>query len=608
MELINRALRIGGACGFWGDANLATESLLVDKKLDFLVYDYLAEITLAIMARAKQKDSSLGYATDFVSEVMEKNLKLICSRKIRVISNAGGVNPLACARAVEGLIKKFGLELKVGVVTGDNLLDRLPELVDGGIREMFSGESFPKKDLVTSINAYLGAFPIAALLDQGADIVVTGRCVDSAVTLGACISHFNWKETDLNLLASGSLVGHLIECGTQVTGGNFTDWEINDGGFQKIGYPIAEVSSDGTATICKPEGTGGVINFGTVAEQLVYEIEDPSNYILPDVICDFSNVKIVEQGLNEVKVSGAKGYRPTPHFKVCLTYLNGYRGGQLFAFYGENAVKKAKAYSSAVLARAKEDLLKQNMDDFLEISTEILGSETQFGFAGEGENNREVLVKIAAKHTFATGIKVMLKAASGLSLSAPPGLSGFAGTRPKPSPILALFSFLISKETVPISIQINHSAKEHLSSPQLKFKRDERIDIEVPSYDVGPGSMVLVPLIALAYARSGDKGDRVNIGVISRSLELYPFLWSVLTENEVKNMFSHFVMGKVRRFPIPGFSAINFLLESALGGGGTSSLRNDPQGKGFSQILLSKKVLVPKRLVPVNWLTQKSPD
>ncbi len=595
--VVHGKLTVAGASGYWGDANRSTKLLLEDTEIDVLVYDYLAEITMAIMAKAKKKDPNAGYATDFIHEVMRKNLIEISQKGIKVISNAGGMNPTACAHALQTIISKYDLSLKVGVVLGDDLLYRLPELAKLSPKEMFSKSSFPKLDAVMSVNAYLGAFPIAKLLDDGVDIVVTGRCVDSAVTLAACISHFKWKPDDLDLLAAGSLVGHLLECGTQVTGGNFTDWEQIKGDFESIGYPVAKISQDGTAVISKPNKSGGIVNFGTVAEQLVYEIGDPSRYVLPDVTCDFSNVKIEEVQTNEVKVTGARGYNPPEKLKVSLTYLDGYRGGNLYGFYGIDAAKKAKAFSDATIIRANKELDEAKLERFSEKSIEILGSEAQFGRLASSENSREIFVKIAVKHPKPEGVSIMLKAATGLGLSSPPGLSGFAGTRPKPSPVLALFSFLISRDRVPITTQINQSKLEELKSPSLHLSKRNRQIIMPPKLQKTAVKKIPLLLIDLAFARSGDKGDKVNIGVISRSEDLYPFLWSVLTENKVKKIFSHFVKGPVYRYPMPGPGAINFILDRAIGGGGTSSLRNDPQGKGFSQILLATRVLVPENLI-----------
>ena len=259
----DKTIRVGGASGFWGDAALATPQLLADGRLDYIVYDYLAEITMSILARARAENPELGFATDFVTQAMKPNLAQIALQKVKVISNAGGVNPVACAAAVRALVAEKGLSLKVAAITGDDLIARREEFAANA--EMFSGEAYPDPGKVLSINAYLGAFPIAKALDDGADIVITGRCVDSAVTLGACIHEFGWTADDLDRLAGGSLAGHVIECGPQATGGNFTDWESVIDRLDEIGYPIAEISADGSFVCTKPEKTGGTVNIGTVS-------------------------------------------------------------------------------------------------------------------------------------------------------------------------------------------------------------------------------------------------------------------------------------------------------------------------------------------------------
>ena len=244
---MTKSIRIGGASGFWGDSVIATPQLLNGNSLDFIVYDYLAEITMSIMARARSKDPSKGYATDFVSSVMKLNLRQIADQNIKILSNAGGVNPNACADALRELINEQKLDLKVAVILGDDLMSEKETLNKDKILEMYSGVDFPDPDKIASINAYLGAFPIAKALENGADIVITGRSVDSAVTLGACIYSFGWNENEYDLLSSGSLAGHIIECGTQSTGGNFTDWEQVSENLNDIGYPIVEIESSGTA-------------------------------------------------------------------------------------------------------------------------------------------------------------------------------------------------------------------------------------------------------------------------------------------------------------------------------------------------------------------------
>lgn len=365
-----KTLKIGGASGFWGESTSAAAQLLAVPGLDFLVFDYLAEITMSIMARARLKDPSKGYAVDFVDTVMAQNLADIAAKGTRVIANAGGVNPRACATALEALIAKQGLSLRVGIVEGDDLADRAAEFTDQA--EMFSARPFPDPGKIASINAYLGAFPIAAALDGGADIVITGRWVDSAVTLGACIHHFGWGIDGPDLLAAGSLAGHLLECGPQSTGGNFTDWE-QAGDIANIGYPVAEISADGSFTLTKPRGTSGIVSPLSVGEQMLYEIGDPRAYALPDVICDLSHVTLTQTGPDRVAVRGAKGRAPSGQLKVSATWQDGWRTGQVFQFNGRDATAKAHAFAQAGLDRTRARLKAVGLGDFDEVSIETFG-------------------------------------------------------------------------------------------------------------------------------------------------------------------------------------------------------------------------------------------
>ena len=578
---------------------MATPQLL-DAGVDYLVYDYLAEITMSIMARAHAKDPAAGYAGDFISAVLKPHARTIAAQGVKIIANAGGVNPASCGEAARAVIREQGLDLKVAVISGDNLLAERDAIAAEAPTEMFTGAAFPDKEKIASINAYLGAFPIARALAEGADIVITGRCVDSAVTLGACIHEFGWSAGDHDLLASGSLAGHLLECGPQATGGNYTDWE-DAGDISNIGYPIGTVTTDGSFTITKPEGTGGCVTVGTVSEQMLYEIGDPQAYMLPDVVCDFSQVQITQCGPDKVHVSPAQGYAPPDHYKTCLTYGEGFRGGTYVSFYGFDAARKAQKFCDNVFVRANNILRSHNLGDYSETSVEIIGAESQYGGFAEVSDPREVVAKIAAKHSEAAAIGILLRELTGLGLATPPGLSGFSGARAKPSPVVRLFSYLTPKSAITTRIDIDGQAIEFSDSPGQAFDPasiPRPADPELPAIS---GEMVMVPLIRLAWARSGDKGNKANIGVIARNPAWLPYIWAALTPDSVARRFGHFIDGGtdaaiIGKFYLPGCHAINFLIDAVLGGGGVASIRNDAQGKGYGQILLAHPVAIPAAL------------
>lgn len=589
-----QSIRVGGASGFWGESDMAVPQLLAAGNVDYLVFDYLAEITMSIMARARAANPAQGYATDFVTAVLKPHLPKIAKAGVKVISNAGGVNPRACGAAVRELVKALGLDLSVAVITGDDLVDRLADFAD--CTAMDTGAAFPEATKVASANAYLGGFPIAEALSRGADIVITGRCVDSAVTLGACIHAFGWTRDDCDRLAGGSLAGHIIECGPQATGGNFTDWDsIAD--IDTIGYPIAEIRADGSFDLTKAEGTGGAVTTATVGEQMLYEIGDPQAYMLPDVVCDFSAVTLAQRGPGRVSVSGARGAPAPDTYKVSLTWGDGWRAGALWFFIGEDAAAKARTFGSAGIARARAKLRAMNAPDFDETLIEVLGDESHYGDFARRQDAREVVLKVAAKHQDAHATGLLLKEVTGLALSAPPGLTLFSGGRPKPSPVVRLFSFLAEKRKLPIELDLDGA---HIALATETGRAFDRNALRRPAAPETPASgerLVEVPLIRLAQARSGDKGDNANIGVLPRRPEYAPWIWQALTERVVAERFAHFLKGPVERFYLPGTSAINFLLHHVLGGGGVASLRNDPQGKSYAQVLLQTPVAIPASLV-----------
>jgi len=591
-----KTVRIGGASGYWGDSDMSVPQLLAAGDLDYLVFDYLAEITMSIMARAQTADPEKGYALDFVFSVLKQNLPAIAAQGVKIISNAGGVNPEACGTAIRELLRDLGLNLSVAVITGDDIMEALQAGTYGSLREMYSDTALPSMEKVMSANVYLGAFPIAEALDKGADIVVTGRCVDSAVTLGACIHEFGWTAGDLDELAGGSLAGHVIECGPQATGGNFTDWREVAESIVEIGYPIAEISSDGSFTCTKPEGTGGIVTVGTVSEQIVYEIGDPQAYVLPDVICDFSQVSVRQEEKNRVTVRGAVGYAAPDTYKASITFLDGFRGRMMLAFTGFEADEKIKVLTDAALVRARKKLDVFNLPDYDEVSLEVLGTESQYGAASQvSKGAREVVGKFACKHNDRKAVDLLYKEMAGIALATPPGLAGLGGGRPKPSPVVRLFSCAIPKTGLSVSINVDGelSNTEVIAGETLKQRNREH---PLTPSKVPAGDAVEVPLIKLAWGRSGDKGDKVNIGIIARKRSYLPYICSVLTEQVVAARFDHFLKGPVECFPMPGLYAINFLLHDVLGGGGIASIRNDPQGKSYAQILLDHPISIPTEL------------
>ena len=590
---MSQTVRIAGASGFWGDSAIALPQLLREP-LDYVTFDFLAEITMSIMARARAKDPQAGYAMDFVDTIGRHAVQLV-DQNVKVIANAGGVNPLACARALEQRLAAVGVELKVGVVVGDDLLDRAAQWRSEGRREMFTGALMPERLL--SLNAYLGAEPIAAALAAGADVVVTGRCVDSALTLGACLHEFGWGRQDLDCLAGGSLAGHIVECGAQATGGIHTDWE-NTGDWANIGYPIVEISEDGSFTLSKPQGTGGLVSLGTAAEQLVYEIGDPAAYVLPDVVCDFTQVSIREAGPSKVHFSGARGRPPTPTYKASATWSDGFRVGAYYMIAGIDAAAKADKVADAVFRRSAAMLREQHLPPFTEISHEAIGSEATYGPASRARGTREVMLKLAAKNPSPRALEILVREFTSAGTSMAPGFTGLGGNRPKVMPVVRLFSLLVPKAEVDVQVLVSETGGPIADA----CGRGEELVTPPPRPETAAEEPLApateaVPLIRLAWGRSGDKGNVANIGIIARRPEYLPYIRAALTPQTVATVFAHFLEGPVERFDLPGSHAINFLLHDVLGGGGTASLRNDPQGKAYAQILLDYPIPVPAGLI-----------
>ncbi len=600
---MSKIVRIGGASGFWGDSALAAPQLVNGAELDYLTFDYLAELTMSILARNRAKNPEAGFADDFVDGAMRGVLRDVASRGIKVLSNAGGVNPRACGEALRKLAAEQGVALKVAVVEGDDLMPQLPALRAADVRDLHDARELPARLL--SANAYFGAWPIVHALEEGAQVVITGRCVDSALPLAALIHEFGWRPNDYDLLAAGSLAGHLIECGPQGTGGLFTDWEQVPG-WDNIGYPVLECHADGSFIIGKVDGTGGLVTPATVAEQMLYEIGDPGAYLLPDVACDFTGVRMTQDGPAEcqrVHVAGARGSAPGPMYKVSATHADGWRTVLNVTLVGGRAEAKAQRIAEAILARTRTMMAVRALADYRRVYQEIIGTEALFGPHSRIAHSREVILRLVVEHDDPKALDIIANEIASAGVSWAPGLAGLGGGgRPRATPIVRLFSFMWPKAEVPARVTLNGAADgATVQHPSLAAgvgaaeSTRTRYPVMPPP---APGDFVEVPLERIAHGRSGDKGDSVNIGVIARHPRWLPVLDEQLTAERVHGYFAHLVRGLVTRYDVPGIHGYNFLLLAALAGGGMASPRSDPLGKGFSQMLLDLTVRV-----PAAWLT-----
>ncbi|HVS64047.1 MAG TPA: acyclic terpene utilization AtuA family protein [Thermoanaerobaculia bacterium] len=597
-------VRIGGASAFITDSTGAARQLLAVPDLDYLTFDFLAEVTLSILAKVKARRPEQGYARDFVHVVLPDILGECLERGVRIVANAGGVDPAACRDAILAIARDRGLRPRIALVGGDDLMPREEDLRARGITDMFTGRPFPGR--LETANAYLGAGPIARALDAGADLVITGRVTDSSLVLGPLIHEHGWGSEDWDLLAQGSLAGHVAECGAQATGGLFTDWEeVPD--WAGIGYPVLECAADGSFVVTKPEGTGGLVTPATVGEQILYEIGDPRAYVLPDVVCDFTRVRLEQVGEDRVRVTGARGRPATDSYKVCATWSDGYRSFALLPVIGIDAARKAQRQADAILERIEGILEREGLGAFTARRVEVLGAEASYGAHSRARGSREVVCKIGVEHPRREALEVFGREVSAPVTSMAAGSAGwFVTGRPAPSSVIRLFSFLLPKSEVSATVDVGG---EVLAAPTPPGRSWDPSRVEPPA----PGGtaadptsearqdLVEVPLVRLAWGRSGDKGDSFNVGIIARRPEYLPWIHRALTEERVGEHFRHVFADpqrrRVERFELPGMGALNFLLHESLGGGGMASLRVDPLAKGMAQQLLELEVPVPASLL-----------
>ncbi len=449
------SIRIASGQGFWGDLPNAPIKQVKNGPIDYLVMDYLAEVTMSIMQKQKMKKPEYGYARDFVG-VIEAVLPDISERGIKVVSNAGGVNPLACKDAILEVMENRGYDdLKIAVVDGDDILEDIDNLIEQNyhLKNMETGQPVEGvKDELLSANVYFGSKPIVEALQQGADIVITGRVTDTGLTLGPMIYEFDWSFDDYDKMAAGTIAGHIIECGAQVSGGNFTDWQKVDD-FSDIGFPIIEAKPNGDFYVTKHEGTGGLVSEMTVKEQLLYEIGDPTEYITPDCVADFTSVQLEQNEPNRVRVHSIKGQPETPTYKVSASYNSGYKLSSTLVYSWPKALQKAK--KAGEILKNRSEGLGLSFDDFRVEYVGLNGTtETPINEFIEVDELNEIQLRVSVAGKSKDDINRFGKEIAPLILTGPSGVTGFAGGRPKASDIVAYWPALLDKKAVEPRVQI----------------------------------------------------------------------------------------------------------------------------------------------------------
>jgi hypothetical protein len=592
---VKNVIRIGNAQAFWGDRPTAARELLAQAPdLDFLTMDYLAEVSMSILALQRERHPELGYPRDFVDVVTALADYWAAGGRCRLIVNAGGLNPLGLAAACKAAIESRGCRpLTIGVVSGDDVL--------AVMRDAASGAAPPRADTFTNLdtaaplatvrdrlitaNAYMGCAGVVRALDAGADLVITGRVADPSLVVAACVHAFGWRSDAWDLLAGATVAGHLLECGTHVTGGIATDWlQVPDPAH--IGFPIAEVDRQGGCVITKAAGTGGMVTAETVKEQLVYEIGDPARYISPDVTVSFLDLEVEEVGRNRVAVRGASGFARPDTLKVSATYRDGYRAAGMLTIFGPDAITKARRCGEIVLQR-----LADAGCSYRDTVVECLGRGDSVPTNGHDAGDcRETVLRIAVESAAQRDVEMFARELMPLVTSGPQGTTGYAEGRPRVHPIFRYWPCLIEAGRVPpqVAMLATEDSLAGRGSPAVW-----------PPQAAAPGRTPAAPrdrqvvapphpdraarLADVAYGRSGDKGTSANIGILARSPDHYAWLRDWLTAERVAGFFSAIGVESVERHELPNLGGLNFLVRGILRRG----LRNDAQGKALAQALLS---------------------
>jgi hypothetical protein len=599
--MMKQRVIIANCGGFWGDDPGASRRQVEGGPIDYLTMDYLAEVTMAILQKQRARNPQTGYPADFLAHLRDV-LPACIERGIRIITNAGGVNPLACRAAVEALAKELGVadRVKVALVVGDDLYPNLDAVLASGeaLINMDTGKALADvRSRVLSANAYVGAAPIVEALKAGANVIVTGRVADAALTLAPMMFEFGWSPTDWDRVAAGVVAGHIVECGAQCTGGNFTDWH-HVKSFRNMGFPIVDAAPDGTFVVTKHPNTGGLVSVHTVSEQILYEIGAPG-YVTPDVVARFDAVHLEQEGPDRVRVSGARGEPAPAKLKVSVSYHAGWRAFGRLILSGPDTLAKAKVVADAFWdAVGGRGAYEQAIHQFIgwnachpPISKSEPG-EVLLQFAVRDQDERKINARFAAQL-----VPRVLGTVPGISYMSDQG-------RPRASEVVAFWPALISRNAVSQKVLIGDKEIPVADVPS-EGARGEGQGV-IRARDPYPSPLtpyplekrrVRVPLLRLCLARSGDKGDTANIGVIARSEAVYEWMLEHLTPSFVQRHFEDVCKGGVDRHEFPNLLAVNFLLHQSLGGGGTLSLLLDAQGKTYAQYLLAAEVEVPEGLL-----------
>ncbi|MDG1442198.1 MAG: DUF1446 domain-containing protein [Pseudomonadales bacterium] len=581
------AIKIANCSGFYGDKLSAALDMVEGGPIDVLTGDYLAELTMTILYDQKQKRATGGYVGTFMKQL--KDVLGICMEKnIKIVTNAGGLNPKGMAEAVEALALEMGVTTKVAYIDGDDLVPRMEAL-------QAQGETFTNLDRdiplsstdneTVTANAYLGAWGIKEALDQGADVVICPRVTDAAVVIGPAAWKFNWQRSDYDALAGALAAGHIIECGAQATGGNYSFFQEVPS-FHNMGYPIAEIEADGSFTVTKHPGTGGLVSVGTVKAQLLYEISSPA-YLNPDVIAHFDTLSIEQIGDDRVYVSGCRGSSPPPTHKVCINTVGGYRNGLDIVLTGLDIEEKAKIFT---------DTLFQSVggrDQFDEVSEQLVRSDKENPESNETAH-ATLRLSVKSKNPALVG-RVFSAKMIELALANYPGFISKVGPGGGGS-FISYWPALVDSQYITENVYVDGKKTEVKPTSQLGLEPMyyQQLPVKIP--DVPAGELVTIPFGRLFGTRSGDKGGCANVGVWAKTPQAYGFLYEFLTVEKFKELMADTAQFNIDRYELPNLNALNFYIHGILGEGVSSSVRMDSQAKSMGEYIRAKHIEVPRAL------------